>query len=51
MISEKYTKAYKEVLEIYKYLPEHERKRIPIDKWNGTYTTWIPDETIIKNLY
>lgn len=32
MISEKYTKAYKEVLEIYKYLPEHERKRIPKEK-------------------
>lgn len=29
----------------------YERKRIPIDKWNGTYTTWISDDAIIKNLY
>ena len=29
----------------------YERQRIPVDKWNGTHTIWIPEETIIKNLY
>lgn len=25
--------------------------RVPLDKWNGTVTTWIPDEVIKENLY
>ena len=29
----------------------YERIRVPVDKWNGSITTWIPDESIEKDLY
>lgn len=29
----------------------YERIRVPLDKWNGYMTTWIPDELIKENLY
>lgn len=29
----------------------YERIRILVDKWNGSITTWIPDESIEKDLY
>ena len=29
----------------------YERIRVPLDKWNGSVTTWIPDESIKENLY
>lgn len=25
--------------------------RVPLDKWNSSYTTWIPDESIKENIY
>ena len=28
----------------------YKKIRIPIDKWNGVYTTWIPDESIEEDL-
>lgn len=32
MISKRYARAYKEVIEIYNYLPEEEKKKIPEEK-------------------
>ena len=29
----------------------YKKIRVPVDKWNGSYTTWIPDEVIEKDLY
>ena len=29
----------------------YQKIRVPIDKWNGVTTTWIPDNVIIKDLY
>lgn len=29
----------------------YERIRVPVDKWNGSITTWIPDDSIEKDLY
>jgi hypothetical protein len=29
----------------------YKKIRVPVDKWNGSYTTWIPDEAIKENLY
>lgn len=29
----------------------YKKIRVPVDKWNGSYTTWIPDEAIEKDLY
>ena len=29
----------------------YKKIRVPIDKWNGTVTTWIPDESIEKDIY
>lgn len=29
----------------------YKKIRIPIDKWNGVTTTWIPDESIKEDLY
>jgi hypothetical protein len=29
----------------------YKRIRVPLDKWNGTVTTWIPDESIKEDLY
>ena len=29
----------------------YERIRVPVDKWNGITTTWIPDENIKENIY
>lgn len=30
---------------------KYERVRVPVDKWNGIRTVWIPDESIEKDLY
>ena len=29
----------------------YKRIRVPLDKWNGSVTTWIPDESIKEDLY
>lgn len=29
----------------------YKKIRVPIDKWNGSITTWIPDSSIKKDLY
>ena len=29
----------------------YKKIRVPVDKWNGSYTTWISDEAIKENLY
>ena len=29
----------------------YKKIRVPIDKWNGVKTTWIPDESIKENIY
>jgi len=29
----------------------YKKIRVPVDKWNGTYTTWIPDEAIKEDIY
>lgn len=29
----------------------YEKIRVPINKWNGSITTWIPDESIKENIY
>jgi len=29
----------------------YKRIRVPIDKWNGNVTTWIPDESIKEDIY
>jgi len=29
----------------------YKKIRVPVDKWNGNITTWIPDESIKKNIY
>ena len=35
----------------YYYTFGYEKIRVPVDKWNGSVTTWIPDESIKENLY
>lgn len=35
----------------YYYTFGYEKIRVPIDKWNGGVTTWIPDESIKENIY
>ena len=29
----------------------YKKIRVPVDKWNGNITTWIPDESIKENIY
>ena len=29
----------------------YERIRVPLDKWNGSVTTWLPDESIKEDVY
>lgn len=29
----------------------YEKIRVPVDKWNGSISTWIPDESIKEDLY
>ena len=29
----------------------YEKIRVPLDKWNGSVTTWIPDESIKEDIY
>ena len=29
----------------------YKKIRVPLDKWNGIVTTWIPDESIKENIY
>ena len=29
----------------------YKKIRVPVDKWNGSYTTWIPDEAIERDIY
>lgn len=33
------------------FTSEYEKIRVPVDKWNGSITTWIPDESIKENIY
>jgi hypothetical protein len=33
------------------FTSEYEKIRVPIDKWNGSITTWIPDESIKEDIY
>lgn len=33
------------------FTSEYEKIRVPVDKWNGSITTWIPDESIKEDLY
>lgn len=35
----------------YYYTFGYEEIRVPVDKWNGSVTTWIPDESIKKEIY
>ena len=35
----------------YYYTFGYEKIRVPVDKWNGSITTWIPDESIKEDLY
>ena len=35
----------------YYYTFGYEKIRVPVDKWNGSVTTWIPDESIKENIY
>lgn len=35
----------------YFFTSEYEKIRVPIDKWNGSITTWIPDGSIKEDLY
>lgn len=35
----------------YYYTFGYEKIRVPVDKWNGSVTTWIPDESIKEDLY
>lgn len=35
----------------YYYTFGYEKIRVPVDKWNGSITTWIPDESIKENIY